>query len=259
MLRLKVLIGVCAAVAATSAVGLVATASAAPSGTTAFTCKSISPSPGAGFSDAHCKTAVASGATFVHKAFTTPTVLTVTNTETGTTKSPTKLHGVSSGVELELESNEVSGVGTVENVLTGEAHKARGFGKIEYKGVTVVKPAGKGCKVKTGEVKTAELEAETFEMGLKFKPKTGEEFASFEVEGCSVAALNKKYTVTGSIIGTPEGATTKFTRAGTTEQGTLFLGGQKAGIDGTLTFSARLSTETTCTPLALTTPPFTTG
>jgi hypothetical protein len=57
------------------------------------------------------------------------------------------------------------------------------------------------------------------------------------VEGCSIGALNHAYTVTGSVKGQTNGATTTFTRTGTTEQGTLFMFGQKAGIEGTLTIS----------------------
>jgi hypothetical protein len=113
---------------------------------------------------------------------------------------------------------------------------AHGTGVITYKEVTVTAPAGKGCKVKTEEVVTKELTATTkgLENQLNFTPAAGETFAEFTVEGCSIAALNHVYTAKGSVKGTIEGATTRTTHAGTTEQNTLTLSGQKAGIEGVL-------------------------
>ncbi len=61
------------------------------------------------------------------------------------------------------------------------------------------------------------------------------------MELCTVGALNGEYVVTGTVKGTPDGALVRLTHAGSTEQGTLLLGGQKAGIEGTLTQSARLN------------------
>lgn len=259
MIGRRAVIGLCMLCALAFSAFAAAGASAATSGTTAVTCAKLStPATGpAGFSDAHCKTGVAESvaAAYAHKAITTETKITLTNAGTGAetkTAEPTKLHGVSAGLELELEATEVTGTGTMKNSLTGEVHKASGSGKIVYSGVTVLKPAGRSCVVKGGKVETVELAAETVESGLKFAPKTGETFATFTVESCTKPELNKAYNVTGSIIGTPEGATTVFTRAGTTEQGTLLLGGQKAGIAGKVTIKGESGDG-----LALTKAPFT--
>jgi hypothetical protein len=77
-------------------------------------------------------------------------------------------------------------------------------------------------------------------MGLKFTPIEGTLLATFIIDGCTGAGpsqLNKTYNVEGSVIGTPEGATAKFTHAGTTAQGTLVLNGTiTAGINGAVTF-----------------------
>jgi hypothetical protein len=155
----------------------------------------------------------------------------------------TLLHSVISGIEVELKSTELAGSGTMESMLAGTGeHTSNGTGTIEYKGVTVVKPAGKGCAVKTGQVTTEKLKATTAGqgMGLKFEPNGATPFAKFEVEGCgpteALKALNGVYEVTGSVIGEPTEGTneTVFTRLGTTNQGTLKLRGQKAGINGVL-------------------------
>ncbi len=227
-------------------------AAAASNGTTAFTCKSVTPAAGtAGFSDSACKNAVSTNANFEHVAFSGSTNLTGTG-------GLTKLHSVISGVEVELQSTSLEGSGTMENmVVAGEngEHTANGSGVIEYKGVTVTKPAGKGCVVTGGEVKTKTLKATTAGqgMGLKFEPNEGTLFAEFNVTGCSIAALNGKYEVKGSVIGTPEGTSTVTTAAGTTAQGTLTLRGQKAGIDGKLLLSGRANSGEAFTPLAATT------
>ena len=262
----RAVIGICMVCALAFSAVAAQGASAATTGTTAFTCFKL-PSPGtAGFKDAHCKEAVTKEAAYVHRAFTGKTSITLTNAETGPetkTAVPTKLKSVSSGFELELESPEVTGEGTMENLTSGTEpnilHFVKGFGFIHYKKAVVTKPSGKGCLVKGGEVVTNELKAETVGEagGLKFAPASGEEFATFTVEGCSVLALNRAYKVTGTVVGTPEGATTVFTHLGTTEQGTLFLGGatsQKAGIEGKVTIKGPSGAG-----LALTKPPFTTG
>ncbi len=155
----------------------------------------------------------------------------------------TLLHSVVSGIEVELKSTELEGSGSMESMLAGTGeHTSNGTGTIEYKSVTVLKPPGKGCAVKTGKVTTETLKATTAGqgMGLKFEPNGATPFAKFEVEGCgpteALKALNGVYEVTGSVVGEPTEGTneTVFTRLGTTNQGTLKLRGQKAGINGVL-------------------------
>jgi hypothetical protein len=153
----------------------------------------------------------------------------------------TLLHSVITGIEVEFKSTELAGTGAMENMLAGSGeHTANGVGTIEFKNVTVLKPAGKGCEVKTGEVKTKILTATTAGqgMGLLIEPEAGKPLAQFEVVGCegppAILALLGLYEVTGKVVGGPTEGTneTTFTRLGTTNQGTLKLRGQKAGITG---------------------------
>lgn len=192
------------------------------------------------FGDKHCKatTVPPHSGQYAHVAITQKTKITGDNILTGTERQNTKLKSVQAGVTLELQSTVLEGTGEMENKEEGGEMVAHGTGTIEYKNVTVTAPAGKGCVVKSGEVKTNKLTATTKgagENGLKFTPAEGEVFAEFTVEGCSIAALNHVYTAKGSVIGTIEGTTTKFTHEATTTQNTLSLSGQKAGIDGSLT------------------------
>jgi hypothetical protein len=241
----------------------------AATGTTAFTCKKPEGTDkpvGEKFSKEHCKEADTSP-TGEYRHVEIPndktTELTGSNEETSGTTRPTKLHSVISGIEVELESPTVTGTGWMTNAFdaVAEEHYAHGEGTIEYKEVVVKKPAGKGCKVKTGVVKTNKLKATTkgAAMGLKFEPAEGGVFATFEVEGCgeseALKALNGVYEVKGSVIGTPDGATTVFERNPTTAQTTLKLRGQNAGIDGSLTLKARASSSESYKPLSATTTP----
>lgn len=152
-----------------------------------------------------------------------------------TSGGETLFHGFRSGVEVEIKSTELTGSGAQESMLAGTGeHTSNGTGIIEYKNTTVVKPSGKKCVVKTGEIKTTILKATTAGqgMGLLVEPNAGTLFAEFEVEGCTIGVINGVYKVTGSVVGEPSGTEIVFTRAGTTSQGTLKLGGMNAGIAG---------------------------
>ncbi len=246
MIGRKSIVGLCMLCALVFS-AFAAQSAAASTGTTAVTCKKGL----TGFKDNHCKEAGSGAETWGHETFTG-------TTELQGTGGLTKLHSVISGVEVELQSTEIMGSGSMENmVVAGEngEHTANGTGVIQYTGVTVTKPAGKGCVVTTGEVTTQTLKATTAGqgMGLKFEPNSGTLFAEFNVTGCSIAALNGKYEVKGSVIGEPVGATTVTTAAGTTAQGTLTLRGQKAGIDGALTLDGRRNNTEPWTALAATT------
>lgn len=214
--------------------------SASAAGTTAFTCVEVAPKAGvtAGFKTTDCKEATEVGENVhsEHKEITTKTNLSGTG-------GITKLHSVISGVEVELEATSVSGSGSMENALAGGVMEAKGTGTITYEGVTAIKPAGIGCKVFENEaltvekmVSTKELKAATVEeKALKFEPAGATPFAEFWISGCSITALNGKYTVTGSVKSTEiSGTSTVFTAANTTGQGTLKLRAQVAGINGTL-------------------------
>jgi hypothetical protein len=156
-----------------------------------------------------------------------------------------------SGVAIELQATELVSDGVMENKTNaGGAMYAHGVGDATFRNVLVTAPAGKGCKVRgffeTDSQETQEKVVQTEELtgtteGLtnevKFQPAVaGSPLASFEIFNCAVAALNHTYMLTGSVKGQTSGATVNFTHANTTAQGTLFLFGQKAGIEGSVTF-----------------------
>jgi hypothetical protein len=231
MIRNRAIVGLCMLCALVFSA--FAAQSASAKNTTAVTCgKGLGTSD---FSDGHCKTNVGAGkGAFGHEVINpkNPTAITVTNETTNGEKEATKLKSVQAGVTLELQSQTLTGTGEMMVYGTGIV--------LTYKEVTVTAPAGKGCKVKNEEVKTKKLDASTKSLTnqLNFteieKEKEKEPFAEFTVQGCSIAALNHGYTLKGQVKGTIEGATTKFTHAGTTEQNTLTLSGSKAGIEGVL-------------------------
>jgi len=244
MNRRNSILGLCLLCALAVSAFAVPSTSAASS-TTAVTCVA-----GEGtnyFSDSHCKTG---GSGYGHIAITEKTTINIYG-------GLSVLRSTQSGINVEIESTSLTGEGTMENVLEGGEHIAKGNGVITYHGVSVKAPAGKGCSVAGGQVVTTELSATTAGqgMGLKVTPTAGETFAEFEVTGCAgneaLKALNGTYKVTGSVIGTPEGATTVTTHAGTTAQGTLKTRGQKSGIAGAL----EIETTEGCvgTPIAATT------
>jgi hypothetical protein len=235
MTKLKTMFGLCVL----SAFAICAFAAQGASAQTAFECAS---GTGAGFKDAHCKEAVSSGASFVHKeiAKNTPFGITLTNLTTGTARSTAQLKSVQSGVTLELQATEVEGTGTMENKEEGATMWAQGTGTIVFKGVTVTAPAGKSCVVKGGTVTTNKLAGTTKGLTnqLQFSPFEGTTFAEFTVENCTVAALNHVYTATGSVIGNTSGTTTNFVHSEVTTQGKLLLAGQKAGLEGSVTIKS---------------------
>jgi hypothetical protein len=233
---------------------------------TAVTCAKIeAKNVGEGFTKAHCKPVDKAGAsekgayTHVNIPPVTTTELTGTNEKTGEkteTKTVTKLKSVRAGVELELQATGVSGSGTMTNKEEGGVQFASGSGTITYSGVTVTKPAGKGCVVTGGTITTNSLSATTKGLTneLLFTPTAGSTaaFANWNVTGCSVSGLNGAYEVTGSVKGQTEGATTNFTHTNTTSQGTLFLSTQKAGIEGTITLGVRANSSQAYTAVGLT-------
>jgi hypothetical protein len=197
---------------------------------TTYTCANFSTGD---FTDNHCITAGSQGHSpwgHVGIAVNTQT------TETGS-GGLMKIKTVQSGVTLELQSTEATATGTVENKEEAGAMWAQGKLVITFKGVTVTAPAGKGCTVKGGQIVTKEL-AQTSK-GLtnqtKFSPASGETFASFVIEGCSLAALNHEYTAKGSLIGNNSGATTNFGHEFVTFLTSWFVNGQNAGLDGSVT------------------------
>lgn len=240
-------------------------AMAIPTGTTGFTCSSKAALKD--YSDVHCKTFVGSGGSFGHVTITDGVVTEVieSNESTGGATVPSFLASTISGVEVQLEATGVSASGTGENMKDGTSgeHTVLKTGTITYTGVTVSKPAGLGCKVFETEalanekmVSTTKLKATSAGQGMavKIEPNEGTTFANFWISGCSITALNGKYSATGSVkTSSIEGATTLFTHANTTEQGTLKLRGQVAGLNGLVTTKGRANPTEEFTPISPTT------
>jgi hypothetical protein len=234
-----------------------AVASATFTGTTAVTCKST-PSTGF-FSDAHCTTK-STGGNYSHETIGNgkSTELAVTNSSTcEETKAacPLKLKTTIAGVPLEITVAKISGSGSIQNSLVGEEHQTTATTALLFEEATVTLPAGKGCQVEGGKFTSSELSLSTGAQGMSVSvaPTAGETITSFTVKSCSVGALNNEYLLKGSFKGAPSGATLGFTEAATTEPFLLRLFGQKAGIDGQLTFTARANSGESYTPLATTT------
>jgi hypothetical protein len=215
-----------------------------------------------GFSKAHCKTvdAVASGAKYEHVAIAngTKTDIAVTNEKTNAETngaSVTELHTTLNGVKITFNVTGVHGEGTMENKEEPSGEMvAHGTGRIHYTGVTLTPPFGENCEVVSddasetpGTITTEELTAKTVPTGLIFTPAVGEVLFTIKIvtkagahaEPCQ---FNKTYKVTGSVIGTIDGATVNFDATNTTNQGTLRLesaAGPKMGIKGSLTISGK--------------------
>lgn len=264
MIGLRSVVGFCLLCALCFS-AIAASGAAASNGTTAFTCKEKKEVGGVGFSREHCSAAdVASeGAKYEHVAVAeetaTEVVATNANTKNETTEPTTvKLLSVISGTPIEIQGTGWTGSGLMVNTKdpgTGE-HYVQEEGTVTFTGVTVTKPAGKGCKVATESVKTNQLSVTSKGQGdaLKFAPKEGTTFATVTIEGCSIGALNGACALTGSLVGHPDGAVVSFKHSEITTQNTLSFGGQKAGLEGTVTIRGRdQAVGGTFTPLSITT------
>lgn len=252
MLRTRAIVGICVLSAIAFSAVAVQGATGAIKGTTGFTCKEKKEAGGVGFADAHCREAIGSGAKFEHVAIAenVTTEGRVTNTTVG------KLQGTISGVVVELQATEAEGLATGTNKKTAEGeHFSEGTGFTEFRGVTVTKPAGKGCKVPGGAIVSTELRGTNLGQGMegKLEPVVGTTFMTVSIEGCSIPSLNNKFPVAGSIKCPGTGSTVECTHAATTAQGTLSFGGQKAGIEVTTTATGRANNKEPYTPLAVTT------
>jgi hypothetical protein len=258
MTRAKAVVGVCVVCAlAMSAIG-VQGASAVIKGTTGFTCKEKKEPGGAGFSNADCTTAVGSGAKFEHVAIpeNVKTEGRTTNANLAGEHPSGKLLGAIAGVVVELQATEMVGEATGMNTKNAEGeHYAEGVGKTTFSGITVTKPAGKGCKVPGGKFTTKEVRGTSLGQGMegKLEPVEGTIFMEVPIEGCSNPSLNNTFPVTGSIKCPGEGAIVTCTHAATTALGTLKFAGNKAGIEATTTATGRANSSEPFTPLAVTT------
>jgi hypothetical protein len=247
-------------------------------GTTAFTCvKNVKPG-GEGFSDEHCKSAVASSAAFRHEAIKVSpndetTKLTVSNTETESKLSLPRLKGTVEGIEFEVEAESfhscVSETTLANKELGGAGGQmfAGGFYCGEFSKVVVTKPAG--CEVAgktiklnkeiwvTAVVVNAKKEEEMF---VHFESPAGKTFVTFELIGTLCPLKGVKVEVTGTAkanVSTdvknakPDGATLKFLTAETEK--TLKANGNVAKFEGTFTPRMEAEAGEELNPITLTT------
>lgn len=255
MTRRKAIFGICMLCALAFSAFSAQGASAATLGTTVFTCKEPvagDVAVGTPFNKAHCKdsdTDPLGKFRHVEVPANTTTEITGTTVDTENNPTPSKLKSTISGIETEIQSklaHILPEVGGVKSWITNATepngeHYFHGELWVQYTEVEVTKPAGKGCKVKGGSITTNKLKFSSKGqkagemMFAKFEPAAGTVFAEFEVEGCSIGALNGKYEVKGSVRGEPDGSTINFSHQTVTEEGTLTLRGQKAGFDSSTT------------------------
>lgn len=254
MSRHRAIVGLCVLCALVFSAISAQGAAAATNGTTAETCGQAATHEAThGFKDHECTEAeIGLGTEFENFPFFFGTGTSVTNITTETKHSLAKLESQQAGITEQIVSNTVTGSGSMENktAANGE-HYAEGTGTLEYLEVEVTKPAGKGCKVKGGKIVTKKLTATTKEQGMfvKVMPFEGTVLAEFEVEGCSTAALNGAYKVEGSLKAVPNGITIVCGHVSVTEQKTLKVRGQTAGLDGSVVVSGREGGSGAFTPL----------
>ncbi|HEV7562223.1 MAG TPA: hypothetical protein VGO24_01860 [Solirubrobacterales bacterium] len=260
----RAIISLCALCALAFCAAAAQTAAGATLGTTAFTCKKLGKPQD--FTKAHCKGADLSpgNGEYGHVAIpeNTTTEVYATNAATGAnteTSVLTTLHSVQAGITFEIQAKSIHGEGWLTNAkdpVTGE-HYVHGEIVLNDTEAEVVKPAGKGCKIKGGKIVSEKLKATTKGQGmaLKVEPAAGALISKFEVEGCSIAALNGAYELKGSAKCKWDGATCYFNPADTTTEGTLTLRGQKAGVENVLTITGKDAPkgDTEYTPISVTT------
>jgi len=192
------------------------------------------------YSDAHCVTSSGLGSfRTVEIPNGVKTKVLVTNVKTAvatTAAAKSILKGTLSGLETEIECTNVGGSGEIENAESSVS----GTATVEYNGCTVVKPAGRGCKVVGGGLTTTVLKLTTVGQtgtNLKISPASGN-LGEITLENClSNKPPNITYPVGGSLIVSTSGATATSTEAGITGQGSLTFGGNAAGLEGALTIS----------------------
>jgi hypothetical protein len=264
MIGRRTIVGLCMLCALVFSALAAQGAAAATNGTTSFTCKAVGEGPigTKGFKDEHCKEPTEnvagqlSNVKFEHVAIAEniTTEATTTNAKTGPeTKTATTAQyaEIIGGVEVEVQSTEITGSGTLHNVLdaSGE-HTYTGEGTLTLSNITVTKPAGKGCVLRAkqegeiGMVTTEKMTATSKGQGdrIKLAPSGATPFATFWLE-CTVIkvpAIEGTWEVTGSLTCPTEGATLVCTHTDVTTQGTLKGRALKVmGIQGKLTLTAK--------------------
>jgi len=161
---------------------------------------------------------------------------------TGESEGNSIFKATTGGVAIELTATavEITPISLfqppfLENTEFGGVMEAQAEGSLKFLHVS----ANHSCKVNggsTGTITTQALEAVTRSTTeLRFEPVFIPEIASFELSGCAISPLNKKWEISGSVVGTVNGTKIEFTHAGTTAQSTLkFNSSINAGFAGIL-------------------------
>jgi hypothetical protein len=262
---------------------LMAPSAMAVKGTTAVTCKP-EPNPGKetlGFSDEHCtKGAEGTAVKWVHEGITpaVKTQLEVSNSETGAVFPPTKLKFTAEKVEVELEAASFAsclGHTAVENKDNGEKPMEAIIPEFCGEFTKVVVKKGEGCVVlgeaiglptgagERGSGKSVVVNnGGKEEMYVEFIPAEKKPFATFTLEKCKVAGLNKTYKLEGSVranVSTNEaqldGPTLRVTTEQTGKTLKVVTGESKleGKLEGTFTVRMQLNGSEANNPVALTT------
>jgi hypothetical protein len=146
------------------------------------------------------------------------------------------------GVKLTLAAAATaSGIGTVENSVSGKETYTHGSDTLKLEEVAVTEPGGKGCKIAGGSITTRELSSTTLGQGMfmKVASASGPVLAEFTIEGCAITFLNGSYKLEGSADGLLVGASIVFTETEVTTQGTLAINTLATGMEGVLDFEGR--------------------
>ncbi|HET7444810.1 MAG TPA: hypothetical protein VFJ57_09150 [Solirubrobacterales bacterium] len=238
---------VCLGVLFALTLGALSAASAAATGTTAYTCV---PEGNGAYFGGHCLATGSVPHDLKEIPVNTLTTVTATNQDTASETTAARsetIKGTISGINTEITCNEEHGEGTLENKTVSGEMVVAGEVLWHFTICEVKAPAGKGCKVSGGTFTTSQLTSTTQGQGdgVKFAPKEGTKIADIKIEGCSVAALNNTFPLTGSFVAQTSGATQASTHVEVTTQNTLKLGGQKAGFEGAITTEGHSAGEET--------------
>lgn len=234
---------------------------ASAAGLTSFTCR-FTDIDEIQFKDPHCKEVVVPGTQttgYHHYEIHDRTTITTINGETaaGTTAAaPAILKGTLAGVATSIECTTVNGTGEEENSEAGGEMFITGTTTLVFSGCQVTAPAGKGCKITGGEITTSTLSGTTKGQGdaVNVTPLEGTQLASVKIEGCSISALNNTFAVTGSLkVPALTGATSTTLESEVTTAGTFKFGGQKAGLEMSVTRRGHKQNNELTSPVVQTT------
>jgi hypothetical protein len=225
---------------------LALTAFAAPSvaqagtGTTAFTCVAANPAGTGDWLDEHCSEPAGGTGNWEHEVIPVGQKTKIhSNSVLGKTIT---LSGTIATVKAKITCTGATGTGFLTNeepsagnhTLTGSATNISYTGCDMDVGKTEVTCSLVGGTVSVSAVKAMDVEnAHGFGMGIKFEPEKGNVFASFETGSDCGSLANQSFSITGSALGVPHGATLQFTEAST--KPTLSLGGNAASFEDTYT------------------------